>query len=171
MQRRRSILAAVLVVAVAIAAPQAANTQAPKAPDIAAFLGAAYPFDLQSARKTDRLAWLAYDQGRRNVYTAAAPDFRPVRVTAFLDDDGTEISDLGLSDDGSTVTFVRGTAPNREGWVANPTADPDGAERAVWAARIATPGVAWRVVTQVVHVFAARHVRTHRVIRIARPSD
>jgi dipeptidyl aminopeptidase/acylaminoacyl peptidase len=146
MQRRRSIVAAVIVVAVAIAAPHAAKTQAPKAPDIAAFLGAAFPFDLQSARKTDRLAWLAYDQGRRNVYTASAPDFRPVRVTAFLEDDGTEISDLNLSDDGSTVTYVRGTAPNRAGWIANPTADPDGAERAVWAARVATPGVAWRVV-------------------------
>ena len=24
------------------------------------------------------------------------------------------------------VVFVRGTQPNREGWVANPTANPDG---------------------------------------------
>jgi dipeptidyl-peptidase-4 len=43
------------------------------------------------------------------------------------------------------VIFQRGTAPNRDGWVANPTADPDGPERAVWAART-TGGPAFKVV-------------------------
>jgi len=118
---------------------------AQKKPTIDQFLSAAYPFDLVSARKVDRLAWLAYDQGKRNVYTAAAPLFRPVRVTSFLKDDGTDISDLRISDDGSVVVFVRGTAPNREGWIANPTSDPNGSERAIWAARTVAPGVSWRL--------------------------
>ena len=43
------------------------------------------------------------------------------------------------------MVFVRGHAPNRDGWVANPSSNPDGAERAIWAARTAAPGVAWRV--------------------------
>ena len=91
----------------------------------------------------DRIAWLAYDEGRRNVFTAVPPAFVPMRVTSFLEDEGTEISDLRISDDGSAVVFVRGTAPNREGWIANPTSDPDGAERAIWAARItASPSAA-----------------------------
>ena len=46
---------------------------------------------------------------------------------------------------GRRSSSCRGTAPNRDGWVANPTADPDGPERAVWAARTAG-GAAWRVV-------------------------
>ena len=38
--------------------------------------------------------------------------------------------------------FVRGHAPNRDGWVANPSSDPDGAERAIWAATARAPGTA-----------------------------
>ena len=56
------------------------------------------------------------------------------------------MSDVRISDDGSTVVFVRGTAPNSDGWVANPTADPNGAERAIWAART-RGGTPWKVVT------------------------
>ena len=58
----------------------------------------------------------------RNVYTAAGPAFAPVKLTNVTKDDGVELSDISISDDGAIVTFVRGTAPNREGWVANPTA-------------------------------------------------
>jgi len=131
------------VAALALGALQPAAAQ--KKPTIEQFLSPAYPFDLVSARKVDRIAWLAYDQGKRNVYTAAAPAFRPVRVTSFLQDNGTDISDLSISDDGSVVVFVRGTAPNRQGWVANPTGNPEGGERAIWAARTANPGTAWRL--------------------------
>ena len=101
---------------------------------------------MQSAKKAERIAFLAYDEGKRNVFTAAAPAFTPVRVTSFMKDDGTDLTDLEISADGSTVTFVRGHALNRDGWVANPNSNPDGAERAIWAARTAAPGVAWRVV-------------------------
>src|SRR5262249_7165299 len=80
----------------------------------------------------------------RNVYTAAAPAFAPVRLTSVTRDDGIELSDLRISDDGATVVFVRGTQPNREGWVANPTADPNGAQRTIWAASTAGGG-AWKL--------------------------
>jgi dipeptidyl aminopeptidase/acylaminoacyl peptidase len=113
-------------------------------PSVADYLAPAYPFELVSARTVDRLAWIAFDQGRRNVYTAAGPDFRPVRLTDFMEDDGTDLSGLRLADDGSTVVFLRGHAPNRAGWVANPASNPDGAERAIWAART-SGGPAWRV--------------------------
>ena len=83
------------------------------------------------------MAWTSFEEGKRNAYTAAAPAFAPVRLTNFMKDDGIDISGIRISDDGSTVIFVRGTAPNRDGWVANPTADPDGPERAIWAARTA----------------------------------
>lgn len=113
-------------------------------PSIAPFLSPASPLTLASARKVDRLAWMTYDRGMRNVYTAAAPDFRVVMLTKFREDDGTDLTDVALSDDGSIVTFVRGSAPNRFGWVANPSHSADGAERAIWAVRTAG-GPAWRV--------------------------
>ena len=62
-----------------------------------------------------------------------------------MKDDGVEMTGLRISDDGSTVVFVRGSAPNRDGWNANPSGDPDGGEEALWAAKVANPGVSWRV--------------------------
>src|SRR6185295_6117003 len=110
MNLRRAVCASVAIATLASAVPRATEQKF----TIAQFLSPAYPFGLVSARKVDLLAWLAYDQGKRNVYRAAAPDFRPVRVTSFLKDDGTDISDVSISDDGTVVAFVRGTAPNRE---------------------------------------------------------
>ena len=131
-------LLAAAIVCLAVRVP----AQSP--PTIDRFLSPAFPSELVAAKKADRLAWIAYERGQRNVYTAVAPDFRPVRLTRFLDDDGIDLSNLSISDDGSVVVFVRGHTPNREGWVANPTSDPNGAQRTIWA----TPtrgGTPWRL--------------------------
>jgi dipeptidyl-peptidase-4 len=112
------------------------------------FLNPASPQDVVAATRVDRIAWVDYHEGRRNAYTAVAPAFTPVRLTNFMKDDGIEMSAPKISDDGSTVIFLRGIAPNRDGWSANPTANPDGYERAIWAARTAGPERsrgAWRV--------------------------
>jgi len=125
---------------VALATPIAAQTK----PTYEQFLSPAYPSELVSAKKADRVAWIAYDRGLRNVYTAAAPDFKSVRLTKFLEDDGVILSELEISDDGSVVTFVRGSEPNRQGWLANPSSDPNGPERVVWAAKTDGTG-AWKM--------------------------
>ncbi len=104
-------------------------------PTIEQFMAPAAPLELVSARKADRVAWMAYERGMRNVYTAVAPSWTPVRLTRFLEDDGIDLTNVEISDDGGTVVFVRGSAPNRAGWVANPSHDPDGAERTIWAVR------------------------------------
>ncbi len=109
-------------------------------------LAPAYPYELVTAQKTDRIAWLANERGRRNVYTAAPPDFTPVRLTSFRGDNGIDLTGLRISDDGSTVVFVRGHAPNRDGWIANPTSDPAGGERAIWAATTTGLGEPWKVI-------------------------
>jgi dipeptidyl-peptidase-4 len=109
------------------------------------FLSPASPQEVVAARKVDRVAWVDYAEGKRNAYTAAAPLFAPVRLTNFQKDDGIMMSEIRISDDGSTVVFLRGEAPNRDGWSPNPTADPNGPEHAIWAART-TGGGTWRVV-------------------------
>src|SRR5437870_5205867 len=136
------VIALGVLLAVSTPVPHAAPN--PASPTIEAFLAPGYPTEIVSAKHADRIAWTAYERGQRNVYTAAAPAFTPVRLTSFLKDDGIELSDIRISDDGGTVVFVRGTAPNREGWVANPTANPAGADRTIWAAR-ATGSGAWRL--------------------------
>lgn len=105
----------------------------------------AFPYSLVSAARADRIAWIEYERGMRNVYTAVAPEYEPLRLTSFLEDDGVDLQDLQMSDDGEVVTFIRGHTPNRDGWVANPTSDPRGAERAVWAMST-RGGNPWRIV-------------------------
>jgi len=114
-------------------------------PNVAQFIKPGLPLELVSAKKADRIAWVAYEEGKRNVFTAAAPLYRPVRATSFLKDDGVDLTGVKISDDGSTVVFVRGHQQNNDGWVANPGGNPAGTERAIWAAKVATPGVAWRL--------------------------
>ena len=141
--RAHRIPVALLVIALSLTlAPQ---TFAQKTPTVDQFLSPAYPLELVSAKKAERVAWIAYDRGQRNVYTAAGPDFRPVRVTRFLEDNGIDVTSLRISDDGAIVVFVRGYTLGREQRAANPTSDPTGSDLAIWAARTAAPGTAWRL--------------------------
>jgi len=132
------------IIAVVIVCASLPRVPAQKRLTIEQFLSPAYPFELVSAKKADRIAWIAYERGMRNVYTAAAPDFKPVRLTNNLEDDGNDLTSLSISDDGSVVVFVRGHTPNRDGWIANPASNADGAERAIWAART-SGGRPWKL--------------------------
>jgi dipeptidyl-peptidase 4 len=143
MKRHKTTVPALLLLLL-VAVPAQHVLPAQTRVSIDQFLAPAFPFELVAARKTDRIAWLAFERGQRNVYTAIAPSFTPVRITRHLEDDGVDLSSLRLSDDGAVVVFVRGHAPNRAGWVANPLSNPDGATRTIWAART-SGGAPWKV--------------------------
>ncbi|HEX7091542.1 MAG TPA: prolyl oligopeptidase family serine peptidase [Longimicrobiales bacterium] len=146
--RARLTFAPALALALALAPPAASNVAAQRLKprfSIEDAVSYAFPYDLVAARKADRIAWIEFQEGRRNVYTAAAPDFEPVRLTSFTEDDGVDLSGLRISDDGAVVAFIRGHTPNRDGWIANPSSDPRGTERAVWAVST-RGGEPWRVV-------------------------
>jgi dipeptidyl aminopeptidase/acylaminoacyl peptidase len=141
-------LAIVAIALMFVAGQPRAEVKAPPkpahVPSMAQFMSAGYPLELVAARRADRIAWIANDKGLRNVYTAAPPDFKAVRITPFMADNGVDTTQLSISDDGTVVTFTRGHGTNRDGWVASPEADPNGVERAIWAARTAG-GAAWRL--------------------------
>jgi len=103
-----------------------------------------YPSEMVSAAKLDRIAWISVERGRRNVYTAAGPDFSPTKLTEWNEDHGHDLTSIRISDDGEVLVFVRGHTPNSQGWVANPNNDPMGAERAIWAVSTGG-GKPWRV--------------------------
>ena len=69
-----------------------------------------YPFPnaLTAAGTGSRIAWAMNEQGKRNVWVAEGPDFRPRQLTRYGADDGQEITSLQLSDDGRWVVFIRG---------------------------------------------------------------
>src|ERR1700722_7835421 len=122
------------------------SAAAPTVPSYQKYLSPASPQEVVAARKVDRIAWVDYAEGKRNAFAAVAPLFAPVRLTNFQKDDGIMMSGIRISDDGSTVVFLRGEAPNRDGWSPNPSAAPSGFEHAIWAARTSGVGGAWRVV-------------------------
>ncbi len=105
-------------------------------------LSAPFPSELTVAPGGARLAWLLNERGARNIWIAAAPDYRGARLTAYTGDDGTDVGDLRWTPDGRAVVYVRGgdleflDRPD-----PNPTANPAGAEQAVW---MAVPGEAPR---------------------------
>ena len=141
----RSASVALVLLSLAAAAPRAGAPAASRhQPTFEQFTSPPYPVELVAAKKADRIAWIANDKGRRNVYTAAGPRFHPVRITSFIDDDGIDTTQTAISDDGAVVTFTRGHTPNREGWIADPDALPQGVERAIWAVHTAD-GSAWRL--------------------------
>lgn len=130
---RRRLTPLIPLLAILLPSAGAAWAQAPMTWD--GILGYPFAYGLVAAKKADRVAWLQFEEGRRNVYTAAAPDYKPVALTRFTADDGTDLTGLAISDDGSVAVFVRGHDPNRDGWVANPSQAPDGSEQAIWAVR------------------------------------
>jgi dipeptidyl aminopeptidase/acylaminoacyl peptidase len=96
-------------------------------------LSAPYVTDLIADAKSNRIAWVSNQCGVRNIWIASAPDFEPLQLTNYTEDDGQLIGNLKFTHDGKTIIYVKGSNPNRRGEYANPTSDPDGAEQAIWA--------------------------------------
>lgn len=111
-----------------------------------------FPLNLVAARSAERIAWIENERGMRNVYTASAPDFSPVRLTAVTEDDGVDMRPMQISDDGSVVTYIRGHAPGVGGagrmpeWLASPLSEPDGGKNEIWAVTTDGKTKPWRVV-------------------------
>ena len=69
-----------------------------------------YPFpnNLTTSATGSKIAWAFDEQGKRNIYVAEGPAFKPRKLTNFNTDDGQEISSLSISSDGKWVVFKRG---------------------------------------------------------------
>ena len=89
---QRSVLALVGLASI-LCIPSGLNAQTFSIEDV---LSPGYPFDLVSAQTADRIAWIEYERGMRNVYTAGAPDFTPDRLTEHLHDDGNDLTEINI---------------------------------------------------------------------------
>lgn len=99
-------------------------------------MGAPYCSDLISSTTADEIAWVANEKGVRNIWLAKAPDFEPIMITNYEKDDGQILSNLQFIPNEEAIIYVRGSAPNQRGELANPTSNPKGVERAIWKATI-----------------------------------
>jgi dipeptidyl aminopeptidase/acylaminoacyl peptidase len=100
-------------------------------------LRAPFAENLIAAKKVNRVAWTFNQDGQRNVWVADGPAFQARRLTSYLEDDGQDLGDLSLSEDGSTLVYVRGSGKNPAGQYANPTSSPAGVEQDVWSVAFA----------------------------------
>ena len=124
---KRSVLSIVLLAFVF-----AGRTSAQKPITLEQVLSVPFPSDLTAAKKSNRVAWIFDQQGKRNIWVTEAPGFAARQITKYNEDDGQELSHPDFSLDGNTIIYVRGGGKNTAGQVPNPTSNPAGAEQAVW---------------------------------------
>jgi dipeptidyl aminopeptidase/acylaminoacyl peptidase len=86
-----------------------------------------------AAPSGSRVAWLLNERGQRNIYVAAAPDWKGHKVTNFTGDDGQEIADLAWAPDGSYLLFARGGDFENGGDNPNPDLNPGKPDQSIWS--------------------------------------
>lgn len=123
-----------VVFAVALAVPGASAAQSSYSLEQVR----SYPFpnELVASATGARIAWAVNEQGRRNVYVAEGPVWSVRRLTDYREDDGQELTSLGLSADGRWVVYVRG-GDHGSNWdrslPVNPTFRPTPPRTQIWA--------------------------------------
>src|ERR1039458_6426950 len=125
---KRSLLAAVFLASLALA----------KTFTLEQVLSAPFPSELIAASGGGKVAWLLNERGARNIWVAAAPDFKGVRLTNYTRDDGQDMGQLRWTPDANAVVYVRG---GESRWLPPPDAAPAGVDQSIW---IAAPGEAPR---------------------------
>src|SRR5581483_11859668 len=71
-------------------------------------LGYPFPAALVANQSGTAIAYALDTRGVRTLWFARAPNFAPVQLFSSNGDDGQELSDLAVSNDGSRVVCVRG---------------------------------------------------------------
>ena len=107
-------------------------------PSLKEIMSYSFPTNLVGSKTEGKITWVENKEGVRNIFMAASPDYLPVQVTQYVEDDGQELSNLVFTDDHLSILYVRGGAPNRRGEYPNPTSNPDGFKREIHLVEIET---------------------------------
>ncbi len=81
------------------------------------------PLDLVSGQKGQSIAYVLDERGVRSLWYAKAPDFAPRELWNSGTDDGQELTNLAISNDGMFVVYVRGGSHDAN-WVKHPWPNP-----------------------------------------------
>ena len=97
------------------------------------YLNAPFASELIAAPSGGKVAWILDEGGARNLWVAAAPDYKGRRLTSYKDDDGQDLGDIAWSADGRFLTYARGGDLETNGDIPNPRNLPETPEQAVYA--------------------------------------
>src|SRR4029077_1631883 len=81
------------------------------------------PLALVSGQKGQSIAYVLDESGVRSLWYAHAPDLTPRELWNSGVDDGQELTNLSISNDGKYVVYVRGGSHDAN-WVTHPWPDP-----------------------------------------------
>jgi dipeptidyl aminopeptidase/acylaminoacyl peptidase len=99
-------------------------------------LSAPFASNLIAAPNGKAVAWLLNERGARNIWIAAAPDWKGRKLTAFNQDDGQDIDDLAWAPDASYLLFARGGDFENAEDNPNPGLSPAKPDQSVWLANL-----------------------------------
>jgi dipeptidyl aminopeptidase/acylaminoacyl peptidase len=105
------------------------------APTLEQLLGAPFPTSLVASPVDGKVAWVANEKGRRNVWVAEPPDYKARMLTSSASDDGLEITGLTWLPDGKGLVFVRGNGAH-DGETLNPLSLAKPIESAIWVSSL-----------------------------------
>ncbi len=72
------------------------------------YLSGPFASGLSAAPSGGKVAWVLDERGARNIWVAAAPDYKGRRLTAYNKDDGQDIAELAWTADGRSLLYTRG---------------------------------------------------------------
>ena len=100
---------------------------------MASVIAAPYIYPPAPSADGRHLAYITREGRSRNVYFM--PVGKPARLIAgYPDDDGRDLSDVAVAQQGGAVAYVRGGRVNKQGDSPNPTSVPDMPQQQVWIA-------------------------------------
>lgn len=92
-------------------------------PELHDILGAPYCGELCASEDGQKIAWVVNEAGIRSLFTAEAPLYTPELRYRAMYDDGQVIGNLDFDHQCKFLYFVKGSAPNRDGEIANPSSE------------------------------------------------
>src|SRR5579863_7668539 len=72
------------------------------------YLSAPFASEMHAAPGGGKVVWLLNERGARNLWVAAAPDYKGRRLTSYKEDDGQDVGMIEWTADGRSIVYVRG---------------------------------------------------------------
>src|SRR5678809_1298193 len=96
------------------------------------YLKQPFASELSAPPSGGKVAWILDERGARNIWVAAAPDYKGRRLTSYTEDDGQDLGEISWSADGRFLVYARGGDLETNGDIPNPRNLPETPEQAVY---------------------------------------
>lgn len=97
------------------------------------YLGAPFASEMHAAPNGGKVVWMLNERGARNLWVAAAPDYKGRRLTSYTGDDGQDLGMIEWTEDGRSIIYVRGGNLEQVGSAnPNPLSLAQAPDQSIW---------------------------------------